>query len=34
VKSIKTGTSRRIPIEPALRPVLSRLHHWAKDWAK
>jgi integrase len=26
VKSTKTGTTRRIPIEPALRPVLSRLH--------
>jgi integrase len=26
VKSTKTGTTRRIPIEPALRPVLARLH--------
>ena len=26
VKSTKTGTTRRIPIEPALRPVLCRLH--------
>ena len=26
VKSTKSGTTRRIPIEPALRPVLSRLH--------
>lgn len=26
VKSTKTGTTRRIPVEPALRPVLSRLH--------
>lgn len=26
VKATKSGTTRRIPIEPALRPVLSRLH--------
>ena len=26
VKSTKSGTTRRIPIEPRLRPVLSRLH--------
>ena len=26
VKSTKSGTTRRIPIEPGLRPLLSRLH--------